>query len=106
MSDGSRQVVPNKGTLSRERLVTKALKLPSCTRKSFFFSCEREWKTREGVYTERHDDRLGGRIPSKKWKTKVAILKMILSLTGSITVKKVTVHRSSKKISTVSSKCI
>ena len=29
-----------------------------------------------GVYTERHDDRYGGRVPSKKRKTKMAILKI------------------------------
>ena len=29
-----------------------------------------------GVHTERHDDRYGGRIPSKKRKTKMAILKI------------------------------
>ena len=29
-----------------------------------------------GVYTGRHDDRYGGRIPSKKQKTKMAILKI------------------------------
>ena len=28
------------------------------------------------VYTERHDDRYGGRVPSKKRKTKMAILKI------------------------------
>ena len=28
------------------------------------------------VYTERHDDKYGGRIPSKKRKTKMAILKI------------------------------
>ena len=35
---------------------------------------------RDGVYTERQDDRYGGRVPSKKRKAKVAILKSILSL--------------------------
>ena len=29
-----------------------------------------------GVYTDRHDDRYGGRIPSKKRKTKMAILEI------------------------------
>ena len=29
-----------------------------------------------GVYTERHDDRYGGRLPSKKRKTKMIILKI------------------------------
>ena len=29
-----------------------------------------------GVYAERHDDRYGGRVPSKKRKTKMAILKI------------------------------
>ena len=29
-----------------------------------------------GVYTDRHDDRYGGRVPSKKRKTKKAILKI------------------------------
>ena len=36
------------------------------------------------MYTERQDDRYGGRIPSMKWKAKVAIFKMIISLTGSL----------------------
>ena len=31
------------------------------------------------MFTDRHDDRYGGRIPSKKRKTKVAIFKIILS---------------------------
>ena len=35
------------------------------------------------MYTERHDDRYGGRVPSKKRKTNVTILKIIPSLTGS-----------------------
>ena len=34
------------------------------------------------AYTDRYDDRYGGRVQSKKTKTKVAILKIILSLTG------------------------
>ena len=80
MSDVSREVVPDKGSLNGERPATKALKFPSCTR---VFSSELEWRMQEGVYAERHDDRYGGRVPSKKWKTKVAILKIILSLTGS-----------------------
>ena len=29
-----------------------------------------------GMYTERHDDRYGGRVPSKKRKTNMAILKI------------------------------
>ena len=29
-----------------------------------------------GVYTKRHDDRYGGRVPSRKRKTKMAILKI------------------------------
>ena len=32
-----------------------------------------------GVYTERHDDRYGGRVPSKKRKTKKAILKIMFN---------------------------
>ena len=46
--------------------------------KEVFFPSELE-QTGE---LERHDDRYGGQIPSKKWKTEVAILKIILSLTG------------------------
>ena len=34
------------------------------------------------MYTERHDDRYGGRVPSKKGNTKMDILKIIFSLTG------------------------
>ena len=83
MSDVSRKFVPDKRSLNREHGVTRALKFPSCTRKSFPpFELERG--VREGVYTERHDDRYGGSVPSKKRKTKVAILKIILSLTGSL----------------------
>ena len=52
----SRKVVLDKGSLNRERPVTKALKFPSCTRK-------RNRHGREGVSTERTDDRYGGRIP-------------------------------------------
>ena len=47
------------------------------------FSSELERRVRDGVYTERQDDRYSGRVPSKKRKAKVAILKSILSLTGS-----------------------
>ena len=36
MSDVSRKVVPDKGSLNRERPVTKALKFSSCTRRSCF----------------------------------------------------------------------
>ena len=49
VSDVSRKVVPDKGSLNRERPVTKALKFPSCTRKCFFPS-ELERRVREGVY--------------------------------------------------------
>ena len=65
----SRKVVLDKGSLNRERPVTKALKFPYCTRREVcfcvcvFFLSELEWTVREGVYTERTDDRYGGRIP-------------------------------------------
>ena len=46
MSDVSRKVVSDKGSLNRERPVTKALKFPSCTRKIFHLNwngvCEKE----------------------------------------------------------------
>ena len=42
MSDVSRKVVPDKGSLNRERPVTKALKFPSCTR-VFSSELEREY---------------------------------------------------------------
>ena len=45
------------------------------------FSLELEWRVRDGVYAERQDDRYGGRVPSKKRKAKVIILKSILYLT-------------------------
>ena len=35
MSDMGRKVVPDKGRLNRERLVTEAPEFPSCTGKSF-----------------------------------------------------------------------
>ena len=66
----SRKVVLDKGSLNRERPVTKALKFPYCTRERVFFFCvcvfflsELKWTVREGVYTERTDDRYGSRIP-------------------------------------------
>ena len=77
-----RKTVPGKGRLNRERPVTKALEFPFCTGKSFFPS-ELERGVRDRVYTERQDDRHGGRVPSKKRKAKLAVLKSILSLTGS-----------------------
>ena len=83
MSDVGRKTVPDKGRLNRERTVTKALAFPVCTGKSLFFSSKMEWRVRDGVYTERQDDRYGGRVPSKKRKAKLAILKSILSLTRS-----------------------
>ena len=81
MSDVSWKVLPDKGSLNRKRLGTKALKFPSCTRKIFFHlnwneACEKECIQREtmtGMVAGYH----------KKRKTKVAILKIILSLTGS-----------------------
>ena len=82
MSDVGEKTVPDKGRLNRERPVTKALEFPFCSG-IFFFSSELERSVQDGVYTERQDDRYGGRVPSKKRKAKVAILKSILSLTGS-----------------------
>ena len=76
----SRKVVPDKGSLNREGPVTKAFHFPPCTRILFHLNwngeCEKEC-------IERHDDRYGGRAPSKKGKTNVAIVKIILSLTVS-----------------------
>ena len=43
----------------------------------------RNWNGEYGRYTERQDGRYSGRVPSKKRKAKVTILKSILSLTGS-----------------------
>ena len=77
MSDVGRKTVPVKGRLNRERPVTKALS------QERVFSSELERRVRDGVYTERQDDRYGGRVPSKKRKAKVAILKSVLSFTGS-----------------------
>ena len=57
MSDVNRKVVPDKGSLNRERPVTKAHKFPSCTDR--ILSSELEWRV------ERHDDEDGGRVPSK-----------------------------------------
>ena len=79
MSDVSRKVVPDKGSPNRERPVTKAL--------SFHLAqegvcspppppSELERRVREGVYTERRDDRYGGWVPSNKRKTKGAVLKI------------------------------
>ena len=70
MLDVGRRTVPDKGDLNRERPVTKALEFPFCTGKRVF-SSELERTERDGVYTERQDDRYGGRVPSKKRKAKV-----------------------------------
>ena len=83
MSDVGRKTVPDKGHMNRERPVTKALEFPFCTGKRFF-SSELKRRVRDGVLTERQDDRHGGRVPSKKRKAKVAILKSILCLTGGL----------------------
>ena len=53
MLDVSRKVVPDKGSLNRERPVTKVRKFPSSTRKIFFLRlnwsevCEKECIQRE-----------------------------------------------------------
>ena len=53
MLDVSRKVVPDKGRLNREQLVTKALKFPSCTKKiQKTNSFELEQRVEEGVHTE------------------------------------------------------
>ena len=57
MSDVGRKAVPDKGHLNRERPVTKALEFPFFL---VFFSSQLE---RDGVYTERQDDRYGGKVP-------------------------------------------
>ena len=77
MSDVSRKVVPDKGSLNRERPVTKVIQFPSCSRKL-------NWN---GVFETEciQRDRMTGMVAgySKQRKTKVAILKIILYLTGS-----------------------
>ena len=62
MSDLSREVVPDKWSLNRERPVTKALKFPARTKKELYH-LNWNWSVQEGVYTERHDDRYSGRVP-------------------------------------------
>ena len=68
----SGKVVSNKGSLDREGLVTKALKFPSRTRKSFVFVfwSDSELKQRvqlqDRMYTRRQGDRFGGRVLSKQ----------------------------------------
>ena len=72
MLDVGRKVVSDKGRLNRALWpVTKALEFPSCTEK--IFSSELEWRVHDRVYTERQDDRYGGRVASKKRKAKLAI---------------------------------
>ena len=78
VSGVGRKVVPDKGRLNRERPVTKALQFPSCTGKSYFFPIRTGTESTRRVYTKRQDDRYSGRVPSKKRKAKVAILKSIL----------------------------
>ena len=69
--------VPDKGNLNRERSVTKTFKFPSCTRVYMI------WTGTDGVYTERHVNMYSDKVPSKKRKAKMEILKIILSFTGS-----------------------
>ena len=78
MSDVGRKTVPDIGRLIRKRPVTKAPAFPFCTEKKIF-SSELESRVRGGVYTDRQDDRYGDRVPSKKLKAKVAVLKSIFS---------------------------
>ena len=56
MSDVSRNIVPDKGSLNKDRQVTKPL-VSVLHKKELFFSSELEWNVREGVHTERHDNR-------------------------------------------------
>ena len=64
MSDVSRKVVPDKGSLHRERPVTKALKFPSRTRKTVF-----HLRLREGEYTEKNEDPIKKQQKQQKQKT-------------------------------------
>ena len=80
MSDVGRKTVPDMGRLNSKRPLTKALEFPFCTGKGAGSSENGEY---EMECTERQDHRYGDRVPSKKRKAKVAILKSILSLTGS-----------------------
>ena len=60
MSDVSRKVARDKGSQKRERLVTKPLNFPSCSRKSFCFPSEVERSVREGV---RQRDTMTAKLP-------------------------------------------
>ena len=96
MSDVSRKVVPDKGeSEQRKTRVTKVLKVYLA--QESFFSAELERRVRDGVYTKTdtmtgmvagdHKKRKKERQQNKKRKTKVDILKIILSLGGSWSVK-------------------
>ena len=67
MSDVSRKVVPDKWSLNRERPVTKPLSFHLAQKRVVSSELERSLR---GVYIERHDDRYGGRVPSKNGKQK------------------------------------
>ena len=82
VSYASRKVVPDNGSLNRERSVTKALRFLSCT-KTIFFNHQKWNGESESECKQEMDGRYGGRVPSKKRKAKVVILKIMLSLTGS-----------------------
>ena len=73
MSDVGRKTVPDKGRLNREppKPLSFLFTQKSCC---CFFSAELERRVRNRVYTERQDDRYGGRVPSKKHKAKVGYL--------------------------------
>ena len=70
VSDVGKKVVPDKWSPIREGPMPKAFRFPSCAGKSyifvFLFSIRQERRVRNGVYTERQDDRNSGRVPSKK----------------------------------------
>ena len=59
--DVSRKGVPDRGSLNRERAVSKALRL----HKKQLFSSALQRRVRGGVYAERHEDR----VPSETRKT-------------------------------------
>ena len=81
MSDVGREIVPDKGRLIRELLVTKALEFPFCTGKSFFIGTGTE-SVEKSVYREM-EGQICRQGTVKETKGNGGYLKNILSLTGS-----------------------
>ena len=65
------KVVPDKGQSEQRTTGNQSPYVFILPKKELFSLSELKRRVREGVHTERHGDRYGGRVPSKKRKTKV-----------------------------------